>query len=117
MNISISGNFAVGGVGGGASSFCGVEFADVFRLSRRSKRAQRDAKSDEVAVDSKPPLGFSPSGRVLHTRPACLTAVGSLDSKPPHGSSPSGRVLHTRPTALTAAGRLVGVPGAALLDG
>ena len=44
---------------------------------------------------------------MLRTRPASLTAVGSLDSEPPLGSSPSGRVLRTRPTALTAVGRFV----------
>ena len=61
----------------------------------------------EVDSDS-PHRVLTPPGRVsVVTRPACLTAVGSLDSEPPHGFSPSGRVLRTRPATLTAVGCLV----------
>ena len=65
--ISISGNFAVRGVGvgGGELSFCGVEFADVL---------------GEVPVDSDSPHRvLTPPGRVLRTRPITLTAVGRFD--------------------------------------
>ena len=75
--ISIGGDDAVGGVGvGGANEAArAVDFADVL---------------GEIPVDSEPPLGSSPYGRVsVDTRPACLTAVG----------------------------RLVGVPSAVFLDG
>ena len=69
--------------------------------------AREVAGGDLEVVDSEPPHGSSPSGRVLRTRPACLTAVGSLDSDSPHRVlTPPGRVLRTRPTALTAVGRL-----------
>ena len=56
------------GVGGAYASGGGVEFADVL---------------GEIPVDSEQPLGSSPYGRVSDdTRPACLTAVGSLVGVP-----------------------------------
>ena len=84
------------------------EQSETRRRKGRGCCAREVAGGDLEVVDSDSPHRvLTPSERVLRTRPACLTAVGSLDSNSPHRVlTPSGRVLRTRPAALTAVGRL-----------